>query len=230
MLPDRRGIRGPWITPRTGPDPLASPGPRPSTARASGSAAGSVRPPSAQPRPSLRSLNSLATSAARPRARRRPCLQPPTADPVGRANAHAAWLPPEAQPTPRGDEVTATPSPWHVPELEAKLAEVTAAGATVMSPRTTSVSAAWWPPSPTPTPMAMSSGCVRTDERRPPPALGDVATPGIGSPAAKTSGWPRPTDDPTGRNLAAAHTGFDRVRRPPRAACPASLRPRPGLA
>src|SRR5829696_4936064 len=35
-----------------------------------------------------------------------------------------------------------------------------------MSPRTTSVAAAWWPPSPTP--MATSSGCFKTDECRPP--------------------------------------------------------------
>ena len=46
---------------------------------------------------------------------------------------------------------------WHVPDIEAKLAEVTAAGATVKEPRATSVAAAWWPPSPTPT--ATSSGC-----------------------------------------------------------------------
>ena len=45
---------------------------------------------------------------------------------------------------------------WQVPDIEAKLAEVTDAGATVKSPRKTSVAAAWWPPSPTP--MATSSG------------------------------------------------------------------------
>src|SRR5680860_1456869 len=39
---------------------------------------------------------------------------------------------------------------WHVPDIEATLAEVTAG----------------WPPSPTP--MARSSGCFRTDECRPP--------------------------------------------------------------
>jgi predicted enzyme related to lactoylglutathione lyase len=42
----------------------------------------------------------------------------------------------------------AMPSPvtyWHVPDIEEKLAEATAAGATVRSPRTTSVAAAWWP-------------------------------------------------------------------------------------
>jgi len=55
---------------------------------------------------------------------------------------------------------------WHVPDIEAKLAEATAAGATGRSPRTTSVAAAWWPPSPTP--MATSWGCFRTDECRPP--------------------------------------------------------------
>ena len=33
-----------------------------------------------------------------------------------------------------------------------------------MSPRTTSVEAAWWPPSPIP--MATSLGCFTTDERR----------------------------------------------------------------
>ncbi len=53
---------------------------------------------------------------------------------------------------------------WQVPDIEAKLAEVTAAGATVKEPRTTSAAAAWWPPSPTP--MAMSSGCFRTRECR----------------------------------------------------------------
>ena len=37
---------------------------------------------------------------------------------------------------------------WHVPDLEAKLAEVTAAGATVKEAATTSAAAAWWPPSP----------------------------------------------------------------------------------
>jgi predicted enzyme related to lactoylglutathione lyase len=56
---------------------------------------------------------------------------------------------------------------WHVPDIEAKLAEVTAAGATGRSPRTTSVAAGWWPPSPTPT--ATCSGCFRTGECRPRP-------------------------------------------------------------
>ncbi len=51
---------------------------------------------------------------------------------------------------------------WHVPDLEAKLAEVTAAGATVKEPAH-SVVAAWWPPSPTPT--ATSSGCSRTADK-----------------------------------------------------------------
>ncbi len=40
---------------------------------------------------------------------------------------------------------------WHVPDIEAKLAEVAAAGATVKEPaHPTSAAAAWWPPSPTP--------------------------------------------------------------------------------
>ena len=39
---------------------------------------------------------------------------------------------------------------WHVADIEAKLAEVTAAGATVKEPCVTSAAAAWWPPSPTP--------------------------------------------------------------------------------
>jgi|GEM_PF-1717023 len=46
---------------------------------------------------------------------------------------------------------------WHVPDLEAKLAEVTAAGGTVKEP-----------------------------------ALSVVATPSIGSPTTRTSGWPVP--------------------------------------
>ena len=53
---------------------------------------------------------------------------------------------------------------WHVADIEAKLAEVTAAGATVKEPRATSVAAGWWPPSPTPT--ATSSGWSRTGECR----------------------------------------------------------------
>jgi predicted enzyme related to lactoylglutathione lyase len=56
---------------------------------------------------------------------------------------------------------------WHVPDIEAKLADVSAAGATVREPRATSAAAAWWPPSPTPT--ATSPGCSRTGERRPHP-------------------------------------------------------------
>ena len=51
---------------------------------------------------------------------------------------------------------------WQVSDLEAKLAEVTAAGATVKDSRATSAAAAGWPPSPTP--MATSSGCSRTHE------------------------------------------------------------------
>ena len=38
---------------------------------------------------------------------------------------------------------------WHVADIEAKLAEVTAAGATVKESPTTSVLAGWWPHSPT---------------------------------------------------------------------------------
>ena len=53
---------------------------------------------------------------------------------------------------------------WEVPDIEAKLAEVTAAGATVTEPATTWVAAAWWPPSPTP--MATSSGCCKTPMER----------------------------------------------------------------
>ncbi len=46
---------------------------------------------------------------------------------------------------------------WHVPDIEAKLAEVTAVGATVKEPsRATSAAAAWSPPSPTP--MVTCSG------------------------------------------------------------------------
>jgi predicted enzyme related to lactoylglutathione lyase len=44
----------------------------------------------------------------------------------------------------------------HVADIEAKLGTVTAAGATVKEPRTTSVAAAWWPLLPIPT--ATSSG------------------------------------------------------------------------
>ena len=51
---------------------------------------------------------------------------------------------------------------WHVGDIEAKLAEVTAAGGTVKEPHTTSAAGAWWPRSPTPT--ATSSGCYRTRE------------------------------------------------------------------
>ncbi len=40
---------------------------------------------------------------------------------------------------------------WHVLDIEAKLAEVTAAGATVKESPTTLVVAGWWQPSPTPT-------------------------------------------------------------------------------
>ena len=54
---------------------------------------------------------------------------------------------------------------WHVPDIEAKLAEVTAAGATVNEPAHDVGGSPWWPPSPTT--MAMSSGCFRTDECRP---------------------------------------------------------------
>ena len=53
---------------------------------------------------------------------------------------------------------------WHVPDIEAKLAEVTAAGATVKEPARDVGGGRPWPPSPTP--MAMSSGCFRTDECR----------------------------------------------------------------
>ena len=56
--------------------------------------------------------------------------------------------------------MTAPVAYWHVGDIDAKLTEVTAAGATVRSPRTTSAVAAWWPPSPTP--MAMCSACSRT--------------------------------------------------------------------
>ena len=52
----------------------------------------------------------------------------------------------------------------HVPDIEAKLAEVTAAGGTVKEPVRDAVAAAWWPPSPTA--MATSSGCSKTAERR----------------------------------------------------------------
>ena len=45
---------------------------------------------------------------------------------------------------------------WHVPDIEAKLAEVTDAGAIVHEPRATSGAAAWWPRSSIPT--ATSSG------------------------------------------------------------------------
>ena len=48
---------------------------------------------------------------------------------------------------------------WHVADIEAKLAEVTAAGATVKEPAPTSAAAAAWPPSPTPT--ATSSGLLQ---------------------------------------------------------------------
>ncbi len=46
---------------------------------------------------------------------------------------------------------------WHVPDLEAKLAEVTAASATVKETARDVGGGRPWPPSPTP--MAMSSGC-----------------------------------------------------------------------
>src|SRR5450631_750797 len=55
----------------------------------------------------------------------------------------------------------------------------------------TLVAAASWPPSPTR--MAASSGCFRTDECRPlAPVLSAVAIPSIGSPTKSMSGWPVP--------------------------------------
>jgi len=59
--------------------------------------------------------------------------------------------------------MTAPVAYWHVADIEAKLAEVTAAGAAVRSRRTTSAAAASSPRSPTRT--ATSSGCCRIDER-----------------------------------------------------------------
>ncbi len=53
---------------------------------------------------------------------------------------------------------------WEVSDIEAKLAEVTAAGATVKEPAAMSAAAASWPLSPTP--MATSWGCFRILERR----------------------------------------------------------------
>ena len=62
---------------------------------------------------------------------------------------------------------------WHVPDIEAKLAEVTAPGAAVKQPAHDvgggRLVASWWPPSPTP--MATCSGCSRTAEE---PAMTDT--------------------------------------------------------
>jgi predicted enzyme related to lactoylglutathione lyase len=55
---------------------------------------------------------------------------------------------------------------WHVPDLEAKLGEVTAAGASVKEPAH-DVGGGRVVATVT-DPMATSSGCFRTDERRPP--------------------------------------------------------------
>ena len=148
---------------------------------------------------------------------------------------------------------------WHVPDIEAKLAEVTAAGAAVKEPVRDVGGGRRWPLSPTP--MATSSGCFRTDECRPPaPALSVVATPSFGSPTtsmwvasawrtvrrlwcrctstgtASRCWWPRPTDSPTGRNLAPTRTvrlgwatpATCRPRRRLRAAAGQRRRRRPG--
>ena len=65
-----------------------------------------------------------------------------------------------------GPQTMASPVPyWHVADIEAKLAEVTAAGATVKEPPHNVGGGRWWPPSPTP--MATSWGCFRTPERAP---------------------------------------------------------------
>jgi len=48
-----------------------------------------------------------------------------------------------------GQGMTSPVAYWHVPDIEAKLAEVTAAGATVKESRAMWVVAAWWLPSPT---------------------------------------------------------------------------------
>ena len=60
----------------------------------------------------------------------------------------------------RAAGVTSQVAFWHVSDIEAKLAEVTAAGRPSRSPCATSASAAWVPPSPTR--MATYSGCFRT--------------------------------------------------------------------
>ena len=63
----------------------------------------------------------------------------------------------------RGAEGMASPvAYWQVRDIEAKLAEVTAAGATVKEPPLVWVAAASWLPSPIP--MAMFSGCFRIPE------------------------------------------------------------------
>src|SRR5680860_1469351 len=116
---------------------------------------------------------------------------------------------------------------WHVPDIEAKLAEVPAAGATVPEPAHDvgggRLVATVTDPDAT-VPALPQAPRVPT----PAAALGVVATPRIGSPTTKTSGWPvprrtvrrtwcrcpstgtatallmaTPTDSPTGRNLAA---------------------------
>ena len=62
-----------------------------------------------------------------------------------------------------GPQGTASPvAYWQVPDIEAKLAEVTAAGATVKEPAHEVGAGRRWPPSPTR--MATSSGWFRTGE------------------------------------------------------------------
>ena len=65
---------------------------------------------------------------------------------------------------------------WRVPDIEARLAEVTAAGGTVRSRCTRSVAAVSSPPSPTPT--ATCSGCSRTAEGQPAPTASRCRHPG----------------------------------------------------
>src|SRR3954468_17289406 len=77
---------------------------------------------------------------------------------------------------------------WHVPDIEAKLAEVTAAGATVKEP---AHEVAWGRIVGTVTnPDGNVLGLLQDrGGTTPAPAPADAATPSIGSPTTSTSGW-----------------------------------------
>ena len=108
---------------------------------------------------------------------------------------------------------------WHVADIEAKLAEVTAAGATVKEPRTMSGAAAWWPPSPTP--MATSSDCFSTNKRSYRLARVKSQWSPVGSsPAGDTleRGFPYPTTSRASRCASISSRVLHTGRNSPRAA------------